>query len=219
LNKNQISDDKELKKYLENEINKFLNTYFLEKNSSSDLSQMPDFLIELKKRDSIISYLQTDANIKTQTINNLSNSVVDLQKDNVLKNQEIKKLTKDVFDIKEYADVAKMNVFGLEMESSGSIIISSGLSKLMENVLERKDKNITIKLTDSSLFFANKVIQNFPRFPFGYWAKAVILSSKSDINGMTFAIKAKEILEITTSINGHHKNHDEVLEKLREAIK
>ena len=219
LDKNQISDDKELKKLFENEIEKFINTYFLEKNSTSDLNIIPDFFIELKKRDSVISYLQNDANIKTQTINTLSNSIGELQKDNSLKSQEIKKLNKDVSDIKEYTDVAKMNVFGLDQDGGWGIILSSGISKLMENVLEKKGSQILVKLTDSSLLFTNQVIAKFPNFPFAYWAKAAILGSRNDKNWLQIAKRAIEILEITTTINGHHINHEQVLATLRNMVK
>ncbi|MDP4265068.1 MAG: hypothetical protein Q8941_21245 [Bacteroidota bacterium] len=219
LSKEQLSDNIELKRLLEIEIEKFIKNFFLEKSVNSSLERIPDFLIELKKRDSIIANLQNDASTKTQTINNLSSSIVELQKDNSKKSEEIRKLSKDVSNIKDYAGIAKMNVFGLEIEAGYGLIYETALSELMKKVLEKKGNQISVKITDSSLFYANKVIEQLPNFPFAYWAKAAILESRNDTTWRSFAKRAIEILEITTTINGHHLNHEQVLAVLREMVK
>ena len=53
----------------------------------------------------------------------------------------------------------------------------------------------------------------------GYWAKTVLLRSKGEKNWIFFADKGIQILEITTTINGHNINHDQVLGFLKSILK
>jgi hypothetical protein len=54
-----------------------------------------------------------------------------------------------------------------------------------------------------------------PTFPFGYYAKAGCLQKAGDENWRSEAQKAIAILEMTTTIPGHHPDHDFVLHELR----
>ena len=215
LTKEQLSDNEELKEIFNIEIENFVKSFFIIKDDTTSFVKIPIFFKELNKRDSIINVLQKDANSNSQTINNLSNSIVDLQKDVTIKGKEIKNLNKNINDIKEYANMAKLSVFGSEFITNGPITITSSLSLLMKNILVQKDENILVKFDDSVLNYINRVIEIFPKFPFGYWAKAEFLLHNKNESWKEFAIKAIEILQITVTIEGHNENHDQVLKRLQ----
>jgi hypothetical protein len=201
LSRKQISNNEELKMIFDREIQTFLKSYFLDEKNDSNLIEVPKFYEELKKRDSMIS--------------NLNTSVSFLQNQNSIKDNEIMKLKQDVTNIKDYINIARLDVYGLEFHVSPPLIQGqTPLSRLMKNVLERKGNEINLKMTDSSLFYINQVIKEFPNFPFGYWAKA-----KKELTGaIENALKAVEIFEITTSIDGHKADHDQALADLKNNI-
>lgn len=205
IGRRQLSNNEELKILFDKEIQSFINSYFITDQSDSSLVTIPKFYKELRSRDSII--------------NNLTNSVSDMQQKNQSKDAEIKKLSKEIRGIKEYANYAKMDLWGLEMHGSGSLNISSGLSRLMDKVIITSGNEIKINTADSALSTIDAVIQKFPSFPFGYWAKTYFLISRNDQNSMIYALKAIEILEVTTTISGHNDYHDKVLAQLNELLK
>jgi hypothetical protein len=218
LSRKQISNSDELRRIFEKEIDSFLKSYFINETEDNDLTTIPKFYEELKKRDSLIAKLEKDDQEKSDKITSLSNSISGLQTESQKKNKEINKLNKDISDIKDYSEVAKLNMYGLPFDGV-DVLFSSQLSRLMDNILQKSDNNIVVKSTDSSLYYSNIVINNFPFFPFGYYSKATILRSRFDNNWIVFAKKAMEILEITTSIYGHHFNHDQVIKTLRLLMK
>jgi hypothetical protein len=57
-----------------------------------------------------------------------------------------------------------------------------------------------------------------PRFPFGHYALALCLLQKGDPTWRHQAEAAVEILRITTTIAGHHVNHDQTLQFLLQLL-
>jgi tetratricopeptide (TPR) repeat protein len=220
INQSQFSNDDDLKKVFDDAIETFTNSYFIVKNNNNNLVTVPEFLKELNKRDSIINHLQSDANLKDKTISNLSNSITTIQQENIQKQKEITELYRNVSDIKEYTNIAKFNILGLEHDPGGDLIETSPISKLMYNVVEYKDNLYHIKFTDSALGYASQVIVNFPNFPFGYYTKGIIKLSRNplDADGLSCLNKALEIFKITTTISGHNPQHDQALSYLKTII-
>jgi len=238
LDKKQISDNEILKIIFDKEIEVFVNSYFLNKQENNNERIIPNYFKELEKRDSIINshemlirekskqiknldstfnILQSDTKLKNQTINTLSNSILELQKENSAKDFKIERLSNDVSDIKVYANMARLDVFGLEFHFGyGLKGGDTELSLLMKNVLEEANNTVNIKLTDSTLINLDRVIEKFPSFPFGYSFKAKYLFTKNDRSGIIYLIKAILILEITTSIVGHNGQHDQELKNLKD---
>jgi len=60
----------------------------------------------------------------------------------------------------------------------------------------------------------NNMIETVQNFPFSYYAKAGCLQKSGDQDWRSEAKKAIAILEITTTIPGHHSDHDLVLHEL-----
>lgn len=132
----------------------------------------------------------------------------------------IKRLEKDVNNIKDYSNLSRIGVNGTEFGPGGDIEVSTPLSILMKNIFETKGAVTRLIQTDSALIYADKVIAHYPKFPFGYYAKAFILLTRDKKNseGLKCAKKALEILEITTTIDGHNANHDEGLQNIKVLI-
>lgn len=132
-----------------------------------------------------------------------------------IRNKKIEVLEKKVSEVKRYNYVSVLDITGREVPN-GDIVFSSPLTNLMDQILEKKDNMYVIKTDLKSLAIMDQVINKFPNFPFGYYAKAKSLRLKNDNSWRDFATKGIEILEITTSISGHHQNHDEALKALKE---
>ena len=136
------------------------------------------------------------------------------------KNEIIEKLQKEVSNIKEYSTEAMLNMFGERfiltsplLNGEPMINLSSDLIGLMKQLITR-DKNFTRIKSTASTTIAQKVIDRYPYFPFGYYVMAAILYQKKDPIYKILAQKARDILVITTSIEGHNSDHDDVLKAI-----
>ncbi|MFN0174154.1 MAG: hypothetical protein ACKVU0_05860 [Saprospiraceae bacterium] len=132
------------------------------------------------------------------------------------KDKEIVELKTKVDAIIEYSDIANLDIFGLPgIKSSGTISITSELSKRMHNIFFVEGKTVLLKDGDEIENYIDSTILSNPRFPFGYFAKAEFLRIRNKEGWKEYARKSIEILEKTTLIKGHHINHDEVLKNLK----
>lgn len=239
----QLTNNDELMIIFDKAIQSFIKTYILMANGENTLANVPEFYKELKKRDSIIqnheisltdksskirvldstvTMLERDRNLKTEAINNLSKSVLNLQDENLNKDKELGNLKKSVAEVKDYTIMARLGLTGREFEVGTSLIApETELSLLMKQVVTFDGSHgMSILLSDTALYYVEKVIQKFPKFPFGYYAKATILSRTKKVSEVSpIMLKALTIFEITTSIEGHNAQHDEALKKAREYMK
>jgi hypothetical protein len=85
----------------------------------------------------------------------------------------------------------------------------------MEKILTEVNGKTFVKNDNAALSQIDAVIEKYPNFPFGYWAKYNLLKTKGDTNWKKFAKKAADIFEITTSIREHNSMHDEALKVVR----
>jgi hypothetical protein len=204
LSKDQLLDDAQTESVFISELDSFADNYSLATKNSPDLTKLPDVFKRMEKNDSIIG--------------NLNYSINQLQKSNGEKDKEIQQLGKEISNIKEYTNMAPLNVWGLTIDPGGSIIETSSISAVMQNVwdFDVKTKSYTLRRTDSALYFSDIATQRFTNFPFGFYSKAFIILSKNpnDSEGLAALKKAKRILEITTTIYGHHPAHDQVLAEI-----
>ncbi|MBK8702696.1 MAG: hypothetical protein IPN33_03160 [Saprospiraceae bacterium] len=136
-----------------------------------------------------------------------------------MKDLEILQLQSKVDAIIEYSDMAELDIFGLGKFKGGfGITISSPLNDMMKKALKEEEGQILVITGEEAKLTVGKIIQEFPRFPFGYYAKACILFEEKDAAWRKYANQAVEILEKTTMIHGHHDHHDQVLTKLRSLL-
>lgn len=211
--KEELLDEDEMKRKFEIALKEFTENYFV--TSTSDWINAPNFYKELEKRDSAIRALQMDATGISNAFNNLSSVITDLKKENTLKDQQILKLSTSVNEMREYSYTALLNMYGLTMDEGSDIVITSPLSILMHNIFVVNGNNIKVNMNDSALDAVNKAIQIAPKFPFTYYAKAIILRSRNDNKWVEAAETTYKILKITTTIDGHHVNHDDFLAALK----
>lgn len=225
FNRTDFSDNEIIKNIFEKEIASFVKTYFVV-TSEDSLVTIPEFYTQLKIRDSIIAShdstikaLNDNDKLKNQTINNLSNSITSLQKDNVLKDSEINKLTNDVGNIRDYSNIAKLGLFGEIIHYAPPLIAPHNkLYDLMDSILEKKGNQIIVRQTDSTLMLINEVIKEYPKFPFGYFAKGMYLINNRGNEALLYLEKAIDILRITTRIDGHNSDHDLILNYIINSI-
>lgn len=171
----QSSDNSQLIKVFEKNIDEFVKSQFLNKNVG-DSAGISEIYMEINRKDSLRE--------------------------------------KEIQDVRDYSNMARLNIYGLEIDD-GDVLFQSGISVLMRKVWSRnKDNGFSLIVTDSALYYANLVIERFPKFPFGYASRAMLLSNSNFPESLKSAKKAIEILRVTTKIEGHNPNHDEILKRL-----
>lgn len=210
VTKEQLLDDDEMRRVFDSEMQKFYDNYFIKQNSKNELSKVPDFYRELEKRDSVIRFLTNDATVKNNTINDLT--------------FKVSILNQDILDVKEYSNIAKLNVIGTEIDPGGSIIQTSAISKLMQDNVWTYDQtkgSYNLKLTDTALKYTDTVIKRFPNFPFGYYSNILIKINLHQPDALipVYLDKAIKILRVTTTIQGHKPAHDQALAQLKQLFK
>jgi len=144
------------------------------------------------------------------------NKIAKYQNDIEERNRKIQELESQVDNVKKYNFFADMDITGRNMSTpDGNIVITTGITILMDKILDKTDNNYVVKSDASTLTLINEVIKKFPDFPFGYYTKAIYLRTKKKEDWKISANKAIEILEVTTKINGHHLNQDQALKELK----
>lgn len=121
--------------------------------------------------------------------------------------------------IRDYTDVSKLNQSGKPFVAVGGIEYSTGISRIMESTLTEEDGFVYFKCDDESLKRYERAIQEYPRFPFSYYAMASCLQKRGDNKWREYASEAISIFEITTKIGGHKESHDEALKALLRSLK
>ena len=169
------------------------NTFLL--NSNADVSEANKNLLSQK--------------------NDMLGKIQKYQQDIDERNKRIESLENQVHVIKAYGYYATLDVHGRNFIPGNGIEFSSDLSNRMEKILTEVNGKTFVKNGNSVLPEIDVVIEKYPNFPFGYWAKYNLLKTKGDRNWREFAKKAANIFEITTSINGHNSMHDEALKAVK----
>lgn len=208
-------------------LNELLNTYaFTEEFGIIENEQLEKINKRLDEKDLEIKSLKTgmtiieeDAKKKSETINSLSDVVSRMQTENAEKDLELKKLNGEVRGIKDYASIAELDELGLKMRYDETITgWQTELYKLMIQVISEETGNMKFLATDSAISILNIVIKKYPKFPFSYWVKSMLLLKKRDSGWVQSANKAFEILTITTSIEGHKAMHDQAFKMLEKLL-
>ena len=133
--------------------------------------------------------------------------------------KKIEQLQDAINNVKEYSYYATLDMYGFgEMKPGYGIIVKSDLSTRMHEILIEQNKVIFVKNDKAMLPKIDEVIKLYPNFPFGYWAKFNLLKDLGDPDWKTYAEKAMNIFEITTTIKGHDPSHDQALKVLKEVL-
>jgi hypothetical protein len=111
--------------------------------------------------------------------------------------------------LKKYGSIAKVNSAG--MEEVGGSRLSGKYSRWYEGHLTH---DRIYKCDDIDIKFYKDYVEKFPEFPFPYVAIAYCLKINKKDEWIQYASEAKDILIVTTTIEGHSKCHDVALNQI-----
>ncbi len=117
--------------------------------------------------------------------------------------------------VQTYSDVANLNPQGLPFGIGPGIHYNSPLSDALKNLYVVQGNSAQFLIDEALEPKFRAIVLQFPRFPFGHFALAECLRDRGDSEWLVHAERAREILEKTTIIAGHHKSHDEALALVR----
>lgn len=121
--------------------------------------------------------------------------------------------------LREYSDVAKLNIVGTTGMVQAPLVETTSISRLLEGSFLESGNRISVKCDAESVARLGAVAATEPRFPFAHAALALCLYQLKDGRWKDHARAGVKILERTTKLAGHHPHHDEMLTKLRKLLK
>jgi len=121
--------------------------------------------------------------------------------------------------IRDYTEVAKLNFAGTSGTAVLPLAEQTPISRMLDGALTITDGRSQYKCDPASIQQYETVSTQSPRFPFAYYALAFCLSQSGDATWKQYAVRAIEILNRTTTIDGHHPDHDQALHELEEALR
>jgi len=118
--------------------------------------------------------------------------------------------------IRDYSAVALLDALGNppNMGPGSDIKIQNELTSLLEGMFSIRNGKIHMRKDQEAEARYRKIIAKFPNFPFGHYFLALCLRDRGDPQWRGHAEHAVDILRMTTQIDGHNQNHDEILSKL-----
>ena len=132
------------------------------------------------------------------------------------KDRKIRILESELATIRDYSLVARRDALGNPPGGGigSDIKFNDDLTRLLEDMYTINDNQIIMRRGPEAEQRYREVIQKFPKFPFGHYFLALCLREHGDNEWKDRAFHAVEVLKITTQIESHNKNHDEVLERI-----
>jgi len=156
------------------------------------------------------SYRKTSITIIVLLVLSLIFSLVsEIQSYHELKSSKLK-----LEDFKKYSYVSKLGPDGIDVRPNPPLTTTDKLFNLLKSTydISGEDNHLFYyKCDDVSLTVYKNVIDNYPNFPFSYFALAQCKKQKNQSDWKNYAIKAIEIFKITTQIGGHKSEHDGAL--------
>jgi hypothetical protein len=118
--------------------------------------------------------------------------------------------------IRDYSAVATLDALGNPPGAGpgSDIKFQNELTSMLEGTFSIAHGKIQMRRDHQAEAQYREVIAKFPDFPFGYYYLALCLRERRDPQWREHAQRAVDILLLTTQINGHNRNHDEILSKL-----
>jgi len=153
------------------------------------------------------------------TINKADNITINMNALDTDNEEITKELESKINIFNEYSEVAKLNCIGLPpIRAVEPIKISSAISTILEGTFKYENDVYTFFCDLDNEAKYRKVINEHPKFPFSYCYLANCLRNKNDESWKDYARKGLGILKKTTIIEGHHKNHNEALQKISKLL-
>lgn len=139
-----------------------------------------------------------------QESNNALREISRLRNEYKLQLQELQKITR-------YNNIALLGPEGC----AGQFCRSEGLFQIMQNTIESQGNQKSFKCDNFSRKQYVKAIEEYPDFPFAYYAEANCLRDLNDPKYKDFANKASDIFKYTIQVPGHNRLHKSLLDNLK----
>ncbi len=131
---------------------------------------------------------------------------------------EVDSHEKELGAMRGYTEVSKLNLVGTTGTVALPLTEQTGISRTLEGAFTINHNHVQYSCDPAAITKFQEVIARFPDFPFSYYALAFCLGQQHDRSWKGYAMHAVEILTKTTTIDGHHPNHDQVLRELNQAL-
>lgn len=189
----------------------------VDKTLMEQLKKTADVLDRIARRQTdptILGGLK-DLNIKMDEV--LSDTR-DLRATAIQNNRQLAADQQEIAATKRYTYLATLTFNGTPY-IKGDVMISNEISQAIEGTwFEPTENHFRPVCTEAALQKSRGAIRLFPDFPFTYYALAYCLQKDGVPEWRSYAEKGVAILEQTTSIGGHLRNHDECLAHLRQLL-
>lgn len=124
-----------------------------------------------------------------------------------------------VLDVQKYSYVATLTFNGSPYPPGSDIAQTTPISVSIEGTWRKLSTGGFRPVCAQPALDKNRVaISKFPDYPFTYYSLAYCLEKESDPSWRSYAERAAEIFEKTTTISGHQGSHDELLAYLRQLL-
>jgi len=146
----------------------------------------------------------------------IKNDSLIMKIDNYQQLLEEQKISVDA--IKDFSDIAILDIYGKDPKFKGGLKYNSSLSSLIEKCLYEDNGNVFPLCDSQSISSFNEAIRQFPRFPFSYYCLAKCYKDTGNPKWENYAQKGIQIFKNTTKIAGHNRQHDEALSQLLKMV-
>lgn len=119
----------------------------------------------------------------------------------------------------EIAQLSRLNFAGTFASGTPPLDRPTSISQFLADAVDVSCGGTRYRCDAKSLHTLEEAIARFPLFPFPYYGLAFCLQRSGARTWTKYASEAIAILRRTTSIVGHHPNHDQALRELEDALR
>ncbi|MBD3258294.1 hypothetical protein GF377_07660 [candidate division GN15 bacterium] len=120
---------------------------------------------------------------------------------------------------RDYQYFSQLSGNGVQVYGNGAVVLSTDISEFISPALERVEGGMMAKCNDTCIQTLQRLIDIEPNFPFSYYFLAVCLYDSGDSGWKRYAERAIDMFEKTTSLSGHHRDHDAALAHLKAMLR
>ena len=132
---------------------------------------------------------------------------------------EIRSLKRNV-ELSKFQDISLYNAMGNKSGKWNTIpLVRTPINDWNKKYAHYEDGQIIFVCDPGAKKACREVIDKMPSYPFAYYFLAKCLKEENDNSWVEMAKKAKEILEFTTQLEGHHTDHENVLRDVNNLLK
>ena len=130
--------------------------------------------------------------------------------------QDRSKAIEEQMEIEEkYGRWAKLNGSGFSLDEADFRVYHM-LKPAFLNTVEGQESPTNINCEENGLETLQKVIDQYPDFPFSYVYLAACYGEENNPKWRKHAVVAMRLLENTTQVSGHHRQHDRMYQLVQD---